>query len=94
MKNLFLNLVLMSSLLNPSRDGIIKARYNYSMTLFYETDLVNDSCHSRAFINGKKLTCICGSDPFLIMIVYGHVQGFCIKHIPDIDIDVQRDCRL
>lgn len=93
MKRLFLSLLLISPW-NIAKEGVVKAKYTYTMSLYYETNMLTDQVRSAAFINGKRLTCICGNDPMLIMIVYGHVQGFCFIHIPEIDINGNCDCRL
>lgn len=64
------------------------------MSLFYESNLKSNTCKSAAYINGRCITCGCGGDPVVIMIVYGHVQGFCLDHIPSIENDCGCDCRM
>lgn len=92
MRNLFLSLLLLSPWCY-SKPGVVKSKFNYTMSLYYETNLITDKCRSIAFINGKQLTCVCGGEPILIMIVYGHVQGFCVNHIPYVDSNTGHDCK-
>lgn len=79
--------------MGQGRESSVTNEYNYKLSLVYESDCLNFLSKSSAVINGKPLTCMCGGDPLLIMIVYGHVQAFCWKHIPEIDININRDCR-
>lgn len=86
-------LALLIATIANCKDEVIKAKYNYSLSLYYESNLTTCSIRSIAFVNGKHLTCFCGGHPILIMIVYGHVQAFCYDHIPPIDINSGHDCR-
>lgn len=93
MKDLLSCILFLNSIFLGSKDGIIKAKYSYSINLMYESNLITHKSRSLAIINGKRLTCICGEDPILIMIIYGHVQGFCFVHLPYIDVNCGNDCR-
>lgn len=75
-----------------SEDGAFESTYKYNLKLTYKSNLNTFEYSHSAMINGKKLTCMCGKDPMLIMIVYGHVQGFCFEHMPQIDIMCQCNC--
>lgn len=86
MKKVLLSLLFALPLMGKS--GVTQAKYSYTMSLYYETNLNTNSCRASAYVNGKALRCHCGDDPIVIMIVYGHVQGFCFYHLPQIDIDM------
>lgn len=80
-------------ILFKSHPSTISNSYSYKISLIYESDCVSLTSRSSAMVNGKVLKCMCGGDPMLIMIVYGHIQAFCWRHIPEIDININSDCR-
>ena len=90
MKRLLLALFMTSFI--GAKDNVVKTKFNYSMSLYYETNLMTHTTKSLAFVNNKHLTCLCGKDPVLIMIVYGHVQGFCFDHLPPMGFSCDCNC--
>lgn len=91
MKRLLLPFSMIPALLGWYKDGLHVSKYSYNIRLRYESDLSNMQCSHSACVNGKKLTCRCGDDPIMIMIIYGHIQGFCFQHIPRLDTDIDLD---
>ena len=79
-KRLLLSLLSISYFSCP-KDGVIRNRYNYSVVLFYESNLLNNTCSQSVIVNGKQLRCVCGGDPMVIIILYGNIQAYCIKHM-------------
>jgi len=88
---LLLPLILIASLLKCD-SGVIKSAYKYNLWLSYESNFNTFECNTVALLDGKRISCICGADPMIIMIVYGHVQGFCLEHMPRIDIIGGSNC--
>lgn len=76
-----------------ARPGLVQSKYQYTMSLYYESNLIDNKSRSRAFVNGKQIKCICGQDPIMLFFVYGHIQGYCLDHIPVIDTRSNRDCK-
>lgn len=90
-KRLLLPLSMIPMLLGWYKEDHLINKYTYNIKLRYESSLSKMDYCSSAYVNGKKLFCFCGQDPIMVTIVYGHVQGYCLDHIPRLDTDIDID---
>lgn len=75
-----------------SKSDIVESCYKYNIDMRYEINMNTMDTRKTVRVDGKRLTCICGEDPMLIMIVYGHLQCFCFEHMPHVDIIGGSNC--
>lgn len=48
---------------------------------------------SAIVVNNRTVLCACGHPCVMLMIVHGHIQGFCRDHIPAMDVDMGCNCK-
>lgn len=59
----------------------------FNLVVSHEFDLNELSMISHVSLGKKELFCKCGSNPVIIMIIYGHLEVYCFDCAPRINID-------
>ena len=72
---------------NEPEPGVFKSSYDHHLVMKYEHDLIRMKSSSSVKVDGRSIKCHCGRDPILTLIIYGHFDGFCIDHLPQIMFD-------
>lgn len=72
-------------LLGARKDGE-RNKFVHNIITTFKTGCFGNSSKSITTVNGRRIRCICGGNPVMLITVYEHCQGYCVNHMPQLSL--------